>query len=107
VKVLRKDWKKKKVYLRTVCGDAREGFEFIKVDKKVEFDEKEESKMVSIELLDSKGQELDEEFYIELYADKKAKNRLIGTDTRATVTLVDNDHKPPVICFKHRGTLEI
>jgi hypothetical protein len=59
---------------------------------------------VSVTILNSREFEPDEEFYLELY-DAATGLRLVGADTRTTISIIDDD-RPSVISFKEKGIIE-
>jgi hypothetical protein len=70
----------------------------------VEFEKDQKETVVKVEILNSKEQEPDEEFYVELY-DPATEKCLGGKDTRTVITITDDD-KDPVICFKDNSVIE-
>lgn len=74
------------------------------IDHVVEFEKDQKETVVKVEILNSKEQEPDEEFYVELY-DPATEKCLGGKDTRTVITITDDD-KDPVICFKDNSVIE-
>jgi len=104
VKVENKTRKRGKVGIRTVEGDAKENEDFLKINEILEFDDDTDGQEVEVTILNSRELEPDEEFYIELF-DPATDQRISGSDSRTTITIIDDD-RPPVICFKEKGIIE-
>lgn len=60
--------------------------------------EPEETKKISIEIINDEGWEPDEDFFVELY-DISTKERLTGDNTRCKITILDDD-KPGILQFR-------
>jgi solute carrier family 8 (sodium/calcium exchanger) len=91
--------------IRTVDGTANAGvgddpgdYEFL--DETINIPAGMSEISVPIRIIDDEGIEPDEDFYVELY-DLKTKERLLGEDTKTTVTILDDDN-PGIFGFEMR-----
>lgn len=91
--VLNKKKKPGQVRVMTVDGGAKAGDDYGMVDKVLTFAEGEPLQMVNIDIMDDDEWEPDEDFFVQLY-DVKSRIVLSGADTRARVTIIDDDEKP-------------
>ena len=67
------------------------------MDEIIEFESGERSRIMKVRIIDDNEWEPDEDFFVELYHPDSGE-RLDGKDTRARVTIIDDD-EPGIIGF--------
>ncbi len=78
---------------RTVDGSASAGSDYVQKNATVTFDPGQLSKTIAITLKEDTEQESDETFFVDLHT---PSGTVIGSPSRATVTIWDNDQGGPV-----------
>jgi hypothetical protein len=84
--------------VKTIDSSAKEGHDYEKFSKQITMKQGETEKKIEINIIDNNEWEPDMDFAVELY-DYDSEKRLDGDDTRAIVTILDEDF-PGTLGFK-------
>ena len=93
------------VGVATEDGEAQADKDYKPVKTVLEFKAGEMEKHVDVGIIDDDDWEPDEDFYVYLH-DPQSNERLVGEDTRTTITIIDDD-KPGTLGFATRSVKAI
>jgi len=95
-----------RVRVATIDAEAKAGEDYEEFDKIIEFRKGEAEQNIEVLIKDDDNWEPDEDFFVQLYDAENINEKLLGSDTRCRVTIIDDD-KPGQISFKESKTIKV